>query len=84
MFVQDEGLKVKDWPIAKVSAIHPGDDGITRVVDIACRGKTYRRPVLKLIPEDRVVAAPDCGLGFLGRDLAMAKLRNLSAAAGMV
>ena len=40
--------------------------------------------VLRLIPEDRVVAAPDCGLGFLGRDLAMAKLRNLCVAAGMV
>ena len=40
--------------------------------------------ILRLIPESRVVAAPDCGLGFLGRELAMAKLRNLSAAAGMV
>lgn len=29
----------------------------------------------------RLVAAPDCGLGLLGRDLALAKLRNLCAAA---
>ncbi|MGI9395693.1 MAG: hypothetical protein ACR2OY_13665 [Boseongicola sp.] len=40
--------------------------------------------VLELLPADRVVAAPDCGLGFLGRDLAMTKLRNLCEAAQTV
>ena len=29
----------------------------------------------------RLIIAPDCGLGFLGRDLAKAKLRNMCAAA---
>jgi 5-methyltetrahydropteroyltriglutamate--homocysteine methyltransferase len=29
----------------------------------------------------RLIAAPDCGLGLLGRDLALAKLRNLGEAA---
>ncbi|MBX2868083.1 MAG: cobalamin-independent methionine synthase II family protein [Acidiferrobacterales bacterium] len=33
------------------------------------------------IDADRLVAAPDCGLGLLGRDLAKAKLRNLCEAA---
>lgn len=37
--------------------------------------------VLGLMPADRLIAAPDCGLGFLGRDLAMTKLRNLCEAA---
>ena len=37
--------------------------------------------VLQHLPEDRLIAAPDCGLGFLGRDLAIAKLKNMSAAA---
>lgn len=37
--------------------------------------------VLEHIPADRLIAAPDCGLGFLGRDLAMAKLKALSEAA---
>ena len=36
------------------------------------------------IDADRLVAAPDCGLGFLGRELAMTKLRNLSEAAKSV
>jgi 5-methyltetrahydropteroyltriglutamate--homocysteine methyltransferase len=36
---------------------------------------------LEHIDAERLVAAPDCGLGLLGRDLALAKLRNLCEAA---
>ena len=36
---------------------------------------------LEHIDANRLIAAPDCGLGLLGRELAMAKLRNLSEAA---
>ena len=36
---------------------------------------------LQHIDSDRLIAAPDCGLGLLGRELAMAKLRNLCEAA---
>ena len=37
--------------------------------------------VLRYLPAERLVAAPDCGLGFLGRDLAMKKLRAMTGAA---
>ncbi|KMW57575.1 5-methyltetrahydropteroyltriglutamate--homocysteine methyltransferase [Candidatus Rhodobacter oscarellae] len=40
--------------------------------------------ILEHLPPERLIAAPDCGLGFLGRDLAMTKLRNLSQAATSV
>ncbi len=36
---------------------------------------------LNHIDADRLMAAPDCGLGMLPRDIAIAKMRNLSAAA---
>ena len=36
---------------------------------------------LQHIDRERLVAAPDCGLGLLGRELALAKLRNMTAAA---
>lgn len=36
---------------------------------------------LNHIDADRLIAAPDCGLGLLGRELAMAKMKNLSTAA---
>ena len=40
--------------------------------------------VLNHIDRNRIVVAPDCGLGFLGRDLAMQKLKNMTAAAAEV
>lgn len=36
------------------------------------------------IDQSRLLAAPDCGLGFLGRDLSLAKLRNLGRAASAI
>jgi len=39
---------------------------------------------LAYLPAERLIAAPDCGLGHLGRDLAMQKLRVLSEAAKAV
>ena len=36
---------------------------------------------LEHIDQDRLLAAPDCGLGLLGRDLAMQKLTNMCTAA---
>jgi len=36
---------------------------------------------LRHIDRDRLVAGPDCGLGYLGRDRAVAKLRVLTEAA---
>ncbi len=46
--------------------------------------RTRMQDVLKYLPANRVIAGPDCGLGFLGRDLAMRKLKNLSEAARTV
>ncbi|MCP4182417.1 MAG: cobalamin-independent methionine synthase II family protein [Hyphomicrobiales bacterium] len=36
------------------------------------------------IDKDRLIAAPDCGLAMLGRDLAMTKLTNLCEAASQI
>ncbi len=56
-----------------VSAVEP-------VEQIAAR----MRDVLQVLPPERLIAAPDCGLGFLGHDLAVIKMKNLSAAANTV
>lgn len=42
------------------------------------------RDALNHIDAQRLIAAPDCGLGFLGRDLARQKMMNLAAAARAV
>ena len=39
------------------------------------------REALQHIDAERLIAAPDCGLGYLGRERALAKLRNLCQAA---
>jgi 5-methyltetrahydropteroyltriglutamate--homocysteine methyltransferase len=39
------------------------------------------RAALEHIEAARLIAAPDCGLGLLGRDLARQKLKVLTAAA---
>jgi len=39
---------------------------------------------LEHIDQDRLIGAPDCGLGLLGRDLAVQKLRNLCLAANSI
>jgi 5-methyltetrahydropteroyltriglutamate--homocysteine methyltransferase len=53
---------------------------VETVDEIAAR----MRAVKAALPDGHLIAAPDCGLGFLGRDLAMTKLRNLSEAARRV
>ena len=42
------------------------------------------RAALQHIDRERLIAAPDCGLGLLSREQAMAKLKVLCAAAGRV
>ena len=42
------------------------------------------RAALDHIDAARLIAAPDCGLGMLGKELALQKLTNLTAAARMV
>jgi 5-methyltetrahydropteroyltriglutamate--homocysteine methyltransferase len=42
------------------------------------------RKRLEVVPPDRFLAAPDCGLGYFSRTTAYAKLRNLGEAVAMV
>jgi 5-methyltetrahydropteroyltriglutamate--homocysteine methyltransferase len=39
---------------------------------------------LKFVPVDRLVPAPDCGMKYLPRELAFAKLKALADGAAMV
>jgi len=43
--------------------------------------QTRLREALEHIDAERLIAAPDCGLGLLSREQAVAKLTSLSSAA---
>ncbi len=49
VFVKDETLRVREWPVARVEKIYAGSDGQVRAADIRCGGRTYTRPTVKLI-----------------------------------
>lgn len=42
------------------------------------------RRALEYVPAERLVAAPDCGMKYMSRDIAQRRLRNLCAAAARV
>ena len=48
VLLKDDSLATPHWPTAVVSEVFPGEDGFVRVVDVYCKGKTYRRPITKL------------------------------------
>ena len=55
VIVQDDDLKQKKWPLGRVLEVHPGDDGVVRVVKVRMRNGSYVRPVTKLYKlEDNV------------------------------
>ena len=50
LLVMDDQTARANWPLGRVTAVHPGKDGVVRVVDIKIREKVYRRSVHNLIP----------------------------------
>ena len=49
VYVKDESLNSRNWPLARIIAVFPGDDGNVRAVDIKCQGRIYRRSTHQLI-----------------------------------
>lgn len=48
VLIADERLPPCKWPLARVTALHPGKDGLTRVVSLKTATTTLVRPVTKL------------------------------------
>lgn len=48
VLITDERLPPCKWPLARVTALHPGKDGLTRVVSLKTATTTLTRPVTKL------------------------------------
>ena len=63
VLIKDEALRNRDWPLARVEKIHPGEDGIVRAATLRCRDCLYNRPACRLVPLlfDREDASPHHG-----------------------
>ncbi|XP_025830532.1 uncharacterized protein LOC112904540 [Agrilus planipennis] len=48
VLITDERLPPTKWPLARVLSLHPGRDGLTRVVTIRSATSTLTRPIAKL------------------------------------
>ena len=48
VIICDDNMPRSSWPRGRVVAVHPGQDGIVRVVDVKTSTGVFRRPVIKL------------------------------------
>ena len=48
VLVEDEPSCRRKWPLARVTDVKPGSDGVVRVVHVKTKAGTYTRPVAKL------------------------------------
>ena len=63
-----------------VGVIDLGDEAVETPDMVASR----IRVALEILPADRIVAAPDCGMKYLSRTTAFGKLKALADGAAMV
>ncbi|XP_054289554.1 uncharacterized protein LOC129004885 [Macrosteles quadrilineatus] len=50
VLVVDEQLPPSKWPLARVTELHPGRDGLTRVATLRTSSTSLKRPIVKLCP----------------------------------
>jgi 5-methyltetrahydropteroyltriglutamate--homocysteine methyltransferase len=72
-----------EFPKDKVLGVGVVDAKNTMVESVEQIADRIRR-ALKVIPADRLLVSPDCGLGYFSRTTAFAKLRNMGQAAAEV
>ncbi|MGE3287639.1 MAG: hypothetical protein AB7J32_16290 [Pseudonocardia sp.] len=73
----------RDFPADKVLGVGVVDAKNT-MVESADQIAARIKQALNVVPADRLLVAPDCGLGYFSRTTAFAKLRNMGEAAEIV
>ena len=48
VLLKEDNTFTQHWPMARVTDVHPGADGLVRAVTIKTETSTYKRPVVKL------------------------------------
>lgn len=50
VILKEDNLVLTKWPLARVSQVHCGQDGLVQVATMTTAKRTYKRPVIKLTP----------------------------------
>ncbi|XP_065091131.1 uncharacterized protein LOC135712078 [Ochlerotatus camptorhynchus] len=50
VILREDNLPPLQWPLARITEVHPGADGVIRVVTIKTSKGTYRRPANRICP----------------------------------
>lgn len=48
--IKSDATPPTKWPLARITAVHPGSDGHTRVVSVKTATSKFTRPLIKIIP----------------------------------
>ena len=48
VIMEDDDLKKRQWPLARITKVVPSKDGVVRVVEVRTKNGTYTRPATKL------------------------------------
>ena len=58
VILEDDMQRRKNWPLARVTKVQPGDDGVVRVAEVRTKDGTYVRPVVKLLRLEDDIEVP--------------------------
>ncbi len=50
VLIKDDDLFERSWPTARIIDVHPGSDGLVRVVTVRTTRGTFKRAITKLAP----------------------------------
>ena len=50
VILREDGLQNSYWPLARVTKVFPGDDGLVRAAIVKTEKGSYKRPIVKMIP----------------------------------
>lgn len=61
VLLKSENFPPTAWPLARVEEVHPGADGLVRVVQVRTKNSTFKRPISKLcrLPMDESTTPQD-------------------------
>lgn len=71
VMVKDGEYANHSWPMGLVETVYPGADGLVRAADVRINGRTYRRPIVKMVLLSTVEQLQSCP----GEDVRASPLR---------